>query len=358
MKKKEKNDDYGDVPVSTGQSLAKQYNARPKELALVEIKNIFDRYKNQLAQLLPHHTAPDQMIAIAMMACQKEPKLRQCTWQSLSGAVLRCAQSGLIPDGEHAAIVPYWNSKLHTYEAQFQAMYTGILKQAYQEEKIESVHAHEVRENDDFEVEFGVSPTIRHKPRARDRGDLLGAYGVVHLKGAEHPIVEWLDLDDMARIEKSAKSDAWKNHRSRMFKKSALNAVLKYVPKSKELTMSIALSEMAEAGQPQHLAADIDNTYVVTEDETPNETRPDTSEPQNASESPEGKAQPEPSAEPGPDSSVERRLTDEEKKEMGPPGATLTPEEQAELEAAKERLDKKAKAKGDSTSTQIGDLIK
>jgi recombination protein RecT len=357
--KKEKKGGYDTVKVATSESIAKTHNERPAELSIVEIQGILDKYKGQIAAVVPKHVDADQMIAIAIMACQKEPKLRKCTWQSLSGSVLRCAQSGLIPDGEHAAIVPYWNSKLQSFEAQFQPMYTGLLRQAYQEEKIESVHAHEVRANDDFDVSF-MPPSIKHKPAKSNRGDLIGAYGVVYLKDATNPTVEWLDLDDMKAIEKKSKSDAWTNHRHRMFKKSGLNAVLKYVPKSKELTMAIALGEMSEAGKPQHLAVEMDPSHVVPDEDTPqppvNVTPQDSEGTQKPSQPDSDRLVPREGKKPEQPDSGERALTDEEKEAMGPPSG-LSPEEKAELDAADKRSKDRAGQADGQDPQPAGDLL-
>jgi recombination protein RecT len=76
----------------------------------------------QLKMALPKHLTPDRLLRVAMTSIQQNPRLLDCTQESLLKSVIICAQLGLEPDGiiGGAYLVPYFNTKKNTYEAQFQ----------------------------------------------------------------------------------------------------------------------------------------------------------------------------------------------------------------------------------------------
>ena len=47
---------------------------------------------------------------------------------------------------------------------------------------IQSIYAHAVHENDEFEYELGLHPKLEHKPSHGERGAFIGAYAVAHFK--------------------------------------------------------------------------------------------------------------------------------------------------------------------------------
>lgn len=321
-------DDYSDVSVSTGQELATRHDGAG--VTIRDLRSRLDAYQKQISMLVPRHVDPQQLVAIAVLAAQKEPRLRQCDQQTFVSAVLKCAQAGLIPDGEQAIIVPYRNRKRGIYEAQFQAGYPGLLRLAHQEEKIESVHAYEIYENDHFEVEFGESMTVVHKPfTGGDRGNIVGAYGIVWLRDARRPVIDYIDRNRLDRIKRKSQSPVWSSWPERMAKKSALTAVLKYVPKSRELGAAIQLTEQSEIGAPQNLDLEMDPTITLDQSEVEEVEHPVESE-QSAEKT-------------APKTRREKKSKTEKSDQQSepPPGdpAQLTPEELAELAAERDAIE-------------------
>ena len=102
------------------------------------------------------------------------PDLQKCTVPSFMGALLKAAQSGLRPGmfGE-GWIIPRWNGRLGSMEAQFQPGYMGLAQLAYRSGEVAEVHAVAVYAADHFRYQLGSRPEdrarARHGGRARDR---------------------------------------------------------------------------------------------------------------------------------------------------------------------------------------------
>ena len=67
----------------------------------------------EILAALPRHITPAYFMRVVLTAVQRNPKLAQCTSISFLGAVLQCAQLGLVPDGflGQAYLIPYENHK-------------------------------------------------------------------------------------------------------------------------------------------------------------------------------------------------------------------------------------------------------
>lgn len=52
----------------------------------------------------------------------------------------------------------------------------------YRNPDVQNISSECVYENDDFEYELGLNPTLSHKPTSVDRGQLIAVYCVVRFK--------------------------------------------------------------------------------------------------------------------------------------------------------------------------------
>ena len=77
----------------------------------------------------------------------------------------------------HCYILPYKR------EATFIIGYKGMIDLARRSGHIQSIYAHAVHENDEFEYELGLHPKLEHKPSHGGMVRLL-VYAVAHLKTA------------------------------------------------------------------------------------------------------------------------------------------------------------------------------
>ena len=120
-------------------------------------------FKSQMALVLPKHLTADRMARIAVTLMRKIPKLRECSQESLLGALMTLSQLGLEPDGRRAHLIPYGA------ECTVVIDYKGLAELAKRSGFVKSIYAREVCANDEFNYENGV---VTHrinfqKPRGR-----------------------------------------------------------------------------------------------------------------------------------------------------------------------------------------------
>src|SRR3954462_3284324 len=70
-----------------------------------------DTFKAQLSAALPRHLTPDRFIRVLLTATIKNPKLLQCTQDSLFKCVFDAAAAGLECDGRRVHLIPFENRK-------------------------------------------------------------------------------------------------------------------------------------------------------------------------------------------------------------------------------------------------------
>lgn len=201
---------------------------------------------------------------ILVSACQKTPKLLDCSTSSLVGAAFMCAEMGLVPDGRQGALIPFKD------KATLVPMYQGLAQLAYRSRLVKGIHTACVYEGEEFSYEVVDGfPTIKHKPDdaiqgALDATKFLGAYAAVLLEGGGR-VLEWMPKDRIAKIRARSrgadKPDSPWNHPEDwawMARKTALRAALKQAPHSYELAKAMSADEAAESGRDQDLVIPTD----------------------------------------------------------------------------------------------------
>ena len=96
-----------------------------------------DGFKTQLRFALPKSgVTPERMARIALTEIRRNPKLANCSIESLMGAVMECAQLGLEPGSTGFCwIIPYGQ------EATFQLGYKGLLQLLWRSDQIASIQS-------------------------------------------------------------------------------------------------------------------------------------------------------------------------------------------------------------------------
>lgn len=222
------------------------------------VRGLIDQCRSQIAMALPKHLTPDRMIRVCNTAIQKTPALLDCDPRSLIGAIVQCSQLGLEPDGVlgHAYLIPFNNKKTGRSEVQFIAGYKGLIELARRSGQISTIYAAIVSANDVWDFQYGLEPTLTHRPTSGDPGEIVAAYAVCRLRdgGAQF---EWLwkrEIEAIRAQSRSGNSGPWVTHWSEMAKKTALRRLCKLLPKSPELARAVALDEHADGAQGQDLA--------------------------------------------------------------------------------------------------------
>ena len=147
-----------------------------------------------------------------------------------------------LPDGSWEKLKP---------ECQFILGYRGMLSLAYRSDRVNTVSANCVYENDQFEFQYGNNAFLRHIPSNGDRGKLIAVYAEVRLGGNNYLFhVLWeKDIERAKSQSKSENKGPWVTHRDEMAMKTAIRRLFKYMPMSIEMQKAIALDESADDGR-------------------------------------------------------------------------------------------------------------
>ncbi|KKL56952.1 hypothetical protein LCGC14_2240250, partial [marine sediment metagenome] len=153
-----------------------------------------------LANVLPKHMTPERVAKAALVAASRNPQLFECTRSSLALAMIKAGELGLDCSGRLGAgwLVPYWNGRIQAREAQFIPGYRGLIELAKRGGEVTDLQAKLVYANDIFSVVEGSDPHIEHRPcHDRDRGEIVGAYAIAWLRGAEHTVHEYMTVGEI-----------------------------------------------------------------------------------------------------------------------------------------------------------------
>src|SRR5690625_3452267 len=210
-------------------------------------------YLKQMApamqEALPKHMDVDRLMRLTMTTIRTTPELRQADLGSLLGGVMQAAQLGLEPGllGQ-CYLLPFKNNRKGITEVQFIIGYKGMIDLARRSGHIQSIYAHAVYENDDFEYELGLDPKLKHTPTMdEDKGEYIGSYAVAHFKDGGYQ----MEFMPKAEIEKRrlaspggrSKYSPWNNYYEEMANKTVIRHMWKYLPISVEIQQQVAHDE-------------------------------------------------------------------------------------------------------------------
>ena len=227
-------------------------------------KTIFDLIqlsKKQFNNALPQHINTDRFVRIAITTIRLNPKLAKCSKESLLGALMVSAQLGLEPGTlGQCYLIPFENKKAGTVECQFQIGYKGLIELLRRSGQLSDIYSYTVYENDDFNIEYGLSRTLVHKPNFTDRGEIKGFYAVAILKDGAKAF-EYMTKDEITKHEEnyrkgSYKNDVWNKNFEEMAQKTVVKKLLKWLP------VSVEFLEMAAKDEKSFKVVDDKSTEV------------------------------------------------------------------------------------------------
>ena len=175
------------------------------------------------------------------------PKLLNCTPMSVVGCILMAAQTGQIPGmGNQIHFVPYGN------ECKPIMGYNGLRDLVERTGKVKDSAAHLVYANDIFKIDYSKEPPFIHEPCLnKERGDIIGAYGLVYKTNGLTKI-EWMDMKDIEAIRNRSKAKdngPWITDRAEMIIKTPYRRALKREKLGFLVDIAIELDNRAESGQ-------------------------------------------------------------------------------------------------------------
>lgn len=243
--------------MATVEEMKKQMVTKKAETSTQNVtekpKTIEDYLKQMapaMAQALPKHMDVDRLTRLTMTTIRTTPELKNANPASLLGAVMQAAQLGLEPGllGQ-CYLLPFKNNKKNTVDVQFIIGYKGMIDLARRSGHIQSIYAHAVYSNDEFEYELGLDPKLKHVPTMNEKGDFIGAYAVAHFKDGGYQF-EFMPKAEIERRRQASpggrsKFSPWNNYYEEMAKKTVVRHMWKYLPISVELQQQVAHDEGA-----------------------------------------------------------------------------------------------------------------
>lgn len=255
---------------------------RPANSKVANLKDYLDKVKGSVAAALPKHMTPDRVFGIVVAAASRTPELLECTLPSIAQAVMQCAELGLQPGamlGE-AYLIPRNNRKNGTKECLMIPGYRGLVKLARQSGQVTDVYAEVVYANEVFEVELGLSRSLKHAPDFKNRPLVKGpkdaekhlpfVYAVAKLKDGDPAfVVMTLDEVEAIRTRERDTGGPWSTDYPEMMKKTAIRRLTKLLPKSPDLERAIGLEEgHAQSAGMRATSEELGFTVIDVEAET------------------------------------------------------------------------------------------
>lgn len=214
------------------------------------ITQVLERMQPDIAKALPKGMDPDRVARLALTVIRQsemakakgtaKTSLAECTPESFAGALLTAVAFGLEPgvDGE-AWLVPYGR------ECTFIPGYKGIAKLYWQHPLARHLDAQAVYENDDFDYELGLHPSLHHKPATGDRGKKITHYYAVASLSTGAEKFEVMTAAEVAAVREASprRSGDIRDPQHWMERKTVLKQLLKIMPKSTRLQQVLLADE-------------------------------------------------------------------------------------------------------------------
>jgi len=212
----------------------------------------------------------NEITKLCVTVIRNNPKLLECTPESLIGAVIKAKEYGLSPVIGECYLVPY--KKKEISECQFQIGYKGAVKLVSRADKVSFTNENVVYQNDEFRQILGLNPNLIHFPAAGDRGDIIGVYSVVHFKDGSKKFVYMTKKEVEKRRDSSSyfnylkkegrlSESQWMQWTEEMYKKTVLLYISKTLPMSVDDIAALQSDESAVSLNFQ--ATDSDNFLQI-----------------------------------------------------------------------------------------------
>ena len=201
-----------------------------------------------ISEALPKSKGMDaeRLSRITLTTLRTNPKLLECSVESLLGAVLQSAQLGLEPSlmGQ-CHFIPYKG------QVSFQIGYKGLIDLVTRKGDVVNIVAQEVKKGDLFEYEYGRNETLKHVPAPNSqRGELEYFYAYANLKngGFAFQVMHISEIEEVRdkhsisyKFDKSG--SIWSKHFSSMALKTVIKRLIKYLPVSVEVEQALSSDE-------------------------------------------------------------------------------------------------------------------
>ncbi len=235
---------------------SKEVTSFQNEAGLAEYLN--KKHIHQIKNFFSDESKALKFLSSVRADVQRNPKLLECTAESIVNSYMQMAQIGFMPStisGE-GYVLPYNNSKkvggnyVQVMEAQFQIGYQGFVTLFYTA-GVEKIAGEIIRKNDKFSY---INGELNHEIDLflsnKERGEAVGAYIKVVFRG--ETMVRFMNAKDILahgqRFSKSydpaGKYSPWNplnDPELNMWKKTVLKQMAKLLPKNEMINTAIAI---------------------------------------------------------------------------------------------------------------------
>lgn len=206
-------------------------------------------------------------ISFALQHVNKNQQLKKADGTSVMQSIMNVCQVGLSlnPVQKLGYLVPRWDSLKKINTVAFEPSYQGLVKLLTDSGSVSMIYSHLVYEGDIFEVSFGTSTELVHKPKFASK-KITHVYAVAILpNGLKVPEVMTMEEIEAIRERSDSykafkagkiKSCVWSTDEGEMARKTVIRRIFKYLPKSEsfeKLAKAISYDEQDYTASPEQL---------------------------------------------------------------------------------------------------------
>lgn len=206
------------------------------------IVQMIRKYQPDFERLLPPGMIT-KFMAVSASMFRTNPKLLECSADSIMDCLMKAAQIGVLPDGIRAYLIPYKTT------ATFQIGYKGLMELALRSRKVSKIFAQTVHEEDYFDYALGIVDRLEHRPAFGERGAMIGAYAYAILAdgGSVQDYMSRADIEAIRDRIPAGKSGPWTSDFNEMARKTVVRRLCKYLPMAENLMTAAAMDDFFEA---------------------------------------------------------------------------------------------------------------
>lgn len=215
------------------------------------IKGYIQSQWPKIAKVLPKHMSPERMMQLAISTVNKNPKLANCSVESVLSCFMTASSLGLEPNDVNGLgqcyIIPYGRT------ATFIPGYRGLIQLALNTGEIQSITVEVVYEGDEFDYALGDESYIKHKPSMTAEHkpeNMVCAYCITRFNsgGIQRKVMTRSDIERRRKESQSGnRSDSsWVKWYEEMSKKTVLRAASKTWPMASEKSQAFNAAMVSE----------------------------------------------------------------------------------------------------------------
>jgi recombination protein RecT len=209
--------------------------------------------KQRLLDVSSKYLQPEEIVRCVLLAASRNPRLAECTQDSILKCMMEAAHMGIRPGGINGRgwLIPRENRKVqpHVMECTFDPGWRGLADIARRSKLVKRIEARIVHKMDEFREVEGTEPSVRHTPYdgEEDPGPVVASYAIAYFPDGDlqFEVVRRRDLDKIRAVSAS-KTGPWEDWPEEMCRKSAVRRLCKYLPVDEELEYALEVATRAE----------------------------------------------------------------------------------------------------------------